>query len=108
MKLPLKCPLCNTIMPINFLSFGNVCSRSCDKTLTHMLCFSGNNATDDVFTIRLCYGTRKQYTAIWRCSLPYVEIISMEESVRLPFFEPDFSQGLASLVKKLHLYTVML
>ena len=111
MKLPLKCPWCNSIMLTDF-SYQNILIRSCEKNPSHVLWF-GADEHDDVITIRFIYNSGRE-TAIWRYASRHVEIVSnvtsdlMEKSAMLPFFEPDFSQSSVALIKKLQLYTAML
>lgn len=94
MIIPTKCPICNdvllTIWETDFIV------KKCEKYLNHYIKFWANEASNEVLflLIKIFDGTKITYVTFFLKKLILrvrVRTGNADLSIRLPYFEPDFS-----------------
>lgn len=106
MKLPVVCPICNDVMLTEYPGVDTI-AKICARRLDHRLCFMASS-TDEyqiVKTIKLEPRTGSIECVRW---LPTLTLLSVESEnlkkiIRIPYFEPNFSDH-HRLISKIKTY----
>lgn len=112
MLMPKTCPICGSPVMNKFKETydknGFALEKTCDKKLDHILFCSSKRADEnEVYVLSLTLRTEDEFSVSWypREGLVWVANNKITGRVKLPYFEPDFS-NLRKLIKKIKTYMV--
>lgn len=112
MKTPINCPICgdpllNIFPPAEGIGQPEQITKHCSRRVTHNLAMICDG--DDVLSVSIGINSTNQLQARWLFNLKEVWIwegqSSMPPDLRIPWFEPDFSDY-KKLLNKIKTYVV--
>lgn len=115
MKSPTNCPSCNNPLRNNFLEQNGIkinrIEKICDKQLNHQFRCYGYDNTDTIYAIDVEVDKENKIHALFQLATEQIFVyrgkkLYMPDSLKLPFFVPDFTDY-TKLVSKLRTYILL-
>jgi hypothetical protein len=107
MKMPVNCPICGGILlneytdqPSKYVRFIKICS----KRINHNIQWEAlDNSHDELYKIYVLLNNKP--VGEWNVIYKYINVYTPKGELRIPYFEPDFS-NYKRLIEKIKTYIV--